>query len=136
MIRALAIAVLLAGCGGTAATPTPEPTAAGRDISGTFVLHAQDGLFNPNNACVGDGGYSDLRQGFGLTLRDGENNILSTARLGAGDGSSRNQCVFEFVFEDVPDADFYSVQSERGELTYSRADMEARGWTVALEIGN
>ena len=127
----LILAVLLTGCGGAAASPTPS----GHDISGTFALHAQRGNFAPN--CAGGGGYDDIRSGMGLTLRDGDGSILGTARLGSGHASEdRKLCLFDFEFSDVPDADFYAVEAgRRGEQAYSFDDMEAADWKLALEIG-
>lgn len=44
--------------------------------------------------------------------------------------------MFRFTPIAVPAAAFYSVEvSHRGAITYSRADMLASGWTVALTLG-
>ena len=128
----LILAFALAACN---AGPTPTPEPAGHDITGTFALHAQKGNFAPK--CAGGGGYDDITAGMGLTLRDGEGKILGTARLGSGHASEdRKLCLFDFEFSDVPEVDFYSVESgRRGEQTYSLADMEASDWTLGLEIG-
>lgn len=130
----VALALVLTACGGTAATP--EPTEAGQDITGTFALHAQSGQFS--GACEGTGGYSDIAAGMNITLEDGEGNVLGTSRFSNGQASEDRQlCEFTFGFEDVPNADFYVLNAgDRGEQTYSRADMEAMDWDVALEIGN
>lgn len=51
--------------------------------------------------------------------------------------------MFEFlgctvVFEvDVPKEDFYAIEvGRRGELSYSRAELEERNWGVSLTLGN
>jgi hypothetical protein len=37
---------------------------------------------------------------------------------------------------DAEDADFYSVEvSHRGEITYSRDELEAAGWSIDLTLG-
>jgi hypothetical protein len=129
LMRALLLAALLTGCAATAA-PTES-----HDIDGTFTLHAQEGNFASN--CTGDGGYSDIARGMGLTLKDGEGKILATTRLGSGEATDdRQECVFDFTFTDVPDAEFYVLESSRrGEQTYSIEDLEAADWTLSLEIG-
>jgi hypothetical protein len=36
----------------------------------------------------------------------------------------------------VSDAEFYSIEvSRRGELNFSKADLESKGWLVQLKIG-
>jgi hypothetical protein len=43
---------------------------------------------------------------------------------------------FDFVANDVPDADFYTVEvSHRGQISFSKADLEAKGWTAELTLG-
>ena len=50
---------------------------------------------------------------------------------------SRDACVWTFMVANLAEAEFYTVEAgRRGGPTYSRAEMEAMDWTVALEIGN
>lgn len=135
-MKRIVAAILVVGLTACGASALP-PEAAGQTIDGTFVLHAQRGNFAPNG-CTGDGGYADIASGMGLTLKDGEGTILATSRLERGETSDdRKECHFAFTFEDVPDADFYVVESSgRGEQTYSRAELKAADWTINLEIGN
>ncbi|WP_155855285.1 hypothetical protein [Actinotalea ferrariae] len=44
-------------------------------------------------------------------------------------------CTFPFTV-DVPDSDFYSIEvAHRGKVNFSRQDLEAEGWVVALSVG-
>ena len=46
-------------------------------------------------------------------------------------------CEFEFTVDGVRDADFYTVEvSHRGGLSFSKAEMEANGWTVEASLGS
>ena len=134
MIRAAAVALVLAACGGTAPTPSAPET---HTITGTFALAARDGA-GFSGACKGTGGYSDIAGGMPMTLRDEDGTVLAATRLATGQASEdRNQCVFEFTFEDVPVAEFYSIEGgDRGELTYSFDEMESMGWRVGFALGS
>lgn len=52
-------------------------------------------------------------------------------------GDYSYSCVFPFTLSDVGDAKFYrlSVGKDRGDVTYSRNDIEARKWQVELSLG-
>lgn len=81
------------------------------------------------------GGYSDLADGAAVSVSDGSGNLLATGRL-TGGTQKMSGVSWTFTLEDVPDADFYRVQvANRGELPYSRADLEAQGWTVSASLG-
>lgn len=135
-----------------AAAPTPMPVAARPGthlLTGTIelvgewpgsvaVLGRQAG-----DQCFGDGGYGDMFEGGAVTVRDATGQIIATGRLGMGTlaGPAVYQqdatCRLPFTVADVPDADFYSVEvTHRGELSYSRADMESQGWVLSLHLGN
>lgn len=123
------------------AAPTPAPTAA--PTVAFFVLTGTLSLKVPNMAqygagvkpCKGDGGYSDIREGATVTVRDEAGVTIGTGRLSEGALGS-NVCVFEFTPIRLPPAEFYSVEvSHRGAITYSQAEMVASGWVVALTLG-
>lgn len=45
-------------------------------------------------------------------------------------------CEIGFSIPELPEADFYTVEvSHRGGMSYSAADLEARGWQVSLSLG-
>jgi hypothetical protein len=43
---------------------------------------------------------------------------------------------FDFTASDVPDSDFYTVEvSHRGQISFSKADLERAGWVAQLSLG-
>ena len=104
------------------------------DATGVFVLLAStDG---PEDNCYGTGGYSDIRSGLAVTVRDSAGRTLATGRLSPGTRASLSRCIFEFEVWDIPQSDFYSFEvGRRGELTYSHREMETSGWDVSFELG-
>ena len=139
----VAMAAVVVGCGGPNATPVR------RTITGTFDLVTMSGVIIPGGApdggigCAGSGGYSDVQEGMGITVKDESGKILATGTLGKGalgPGFSETNpiCRFLFTITNVPDtATFYSVEAgRRGATTYSHEDMVANNWTVALQISD
>lgn len=122
------------------ATPTPAPTVAPtvalETIRGTMTLGldgAQVTFNQGGSTCVGKGGFDDIRPGAQVRVTDGSGQVLAVGQLD-GPGVVAEGCVFSFSVQ-VPPADFYTVEvSHRGGLTYSRAEMESRGWTVAFSL--
>jgi hypothetical protein len=91
-------------------------------------------------ACSGSGGYSDIRSGAQVTVSDGNGKLLATTALTDGKITASNSvngdCMFEFIIK-VPDADFYAVEvSHRGQLKYSKNDLEDRGWLLFASLGS
>lgn len=104
------------------------------DIGGSFTLTATGETFH--SPCSGTGGYSDIRSGTNVVLKDGDGKLLSTGSLGSGAGSG-NDCVFEYSLNDVPEVPFYTIEvGKRGDLSYSLADMKSMGWSVDLTLGS
>ncbi len=139
MIRALLVTALMAGCGGSATTTASEAP-EDRTITGRFTLNSATVDRNADlTRCEGTGGYEDIEQGASVTLRDGDGNVAGTSRLevaGADAFGNFPGCIYTFTFDDVADADFYAVEiGDRGEIVYSRADLEAADWRIVTELG-
>ena len=104
-------------------------------ITGTFTLAS--GVEGSSTDCHGTGGYDDIRANLAVIVRSGDGEIIATGSLGKGvfPPGAGHTCAFPMTIA-VPKSDFYSIEvGHRGELTYSFDDMVARGWTVALTIG-
>lgn len=130
-VRLLLLALLVAGC--ARAAPTPSPTPERLAIDGSLVLAISDTRTVGRFGCEGDGGYSDLRTGAQVTVRDAANVIIGTGTLSEGRPNATD-CLWFFRVE-VPAATFYTVAvGRRSAPTYSRADLEGRGWTIRLEL--
>lgn len=149
MKRFLALPALLlagVGCGQAAGSEAASSTTttAARTISGTMTLHGYDNLYGRNGGpCEGLGGYDDMRPGTQVVVKDGAGAVLATGRLGQGKAGSlgagptaiANWCEFSWSISNLPDSAFYEVEvSHRGGLTYSRAQLDSMGWTVAHEL--
>lgn len=129
--------ILLVACMPTAsATPKGSPTPGPDALSGTLVLADFDGWEETGaTGCTGTGGYSDISEGAAVTVKDQDGRIIATSSLGKSHATSTT-CEFQFVITPLPRADFYSIEvSHRGEVTYSKADLQAQDWTVALTLG-
>jgi len=90
-------------------------------------------------ACTGIGGYDDIHAGTSVVVRDDASKIVATGSLAAGKVVDRlslvGTCGFDFEV-DVPDSAFCQVEvSHRGNVTFSKGDLEGRSWTVALSLG-
>lgn len=143
MKRLALLMVVLAGCAAPAATPSPTPAA--RTIAGTFTLAQKDRVVRYSNAveCNGTGGYDDIKPGVGVTVKDDKGAIVGLGALASVPVPSADppyvnerRCVYSFSIDGVADAPFYSVEvGHRGAVTYSRADLAAVGWTLALTLG-
>lgn len=103
----------------------------GHTITGTMTLLSSD----LSDSCQGSGGYDDIRPGTAVTVRNGEGETIATGRLGEGTLHGVIGCTYPFEI-DVPDEDFYRVEvSHRGELEFSRDEMEQNDWTVDASLG-
>jgi hypothetical protein len=107
-------------------------------IAGTFELRA-----DPENltflqmpfGCITSGGYADIKVGTQITVTDQTGTIIGLGELEPIDLPDEDRCVFTFTI-DVPEATFYTVaMGRRGDLTYSKQDLEDAGWHVDLVIG-
>lgn len=142
MRRLLIVALLLAGCSSPGTTPSPSP--APIVLTGTFALTAPGSIDfarrNPatgdDGACQGNGGYSDIRAGVSVVVKDSTGTIIGTGPLlYASKASNETHCAFTFSFGIAP-TDFYVVSvGNRGGVTYSRAQLEGAGWNLDLTLG-
>jgi len=129
----LFVAVLMSAC---AAQSSGPPT---HTIEGHLELK-DDGLFGAGIAasggtCHGVGRYFNVTPGLPITIKDESGTIVGTASLNGGIGTA-NSCSFPFLAKDVGEAKFYTFESgDYGEVTFSRADIESKGWRVELAIG-
>lgn len=123
MKRLIVLALLVASCGGS------------QTITGSFVLTDPEVAWTPTT-CEGTGGYSDIRAGTDVVVKNGTGTIIGTAALVADpERSGTTRCTYTFAVP-VKDAEFYAVSvGRRGELTYSKAEMEAQAWTVGFTLG-
>lgn len=129
-----------------AAACNPQLLPPARAIGGVLILDQRDPVERGGGECRGTGGYADLRSGVEVTLRDAGGTVLDTTRLRARaaptDASGqvsppeRRRCTWEFSFRDLPDHPSYSLEiGERGEVSYTREELEAANWTVQVELG-
>lgn len=80
-----------------------------------------------------------MQQGAPVTVRDEAGTVIATGHLDAGqkvaitEGGDALFCEFEFVVEVPAGYPFYAFEvADRGELTYSAAELETMGWSVEL----
>jgi len=107
-------------------------------LTGSLILSdtTGGGILAVAGGCFGSGGYSDIREGAGVTLKHGDGKLLGTGSLGAGTGGS-SSCTFDYAIDNVPETAFYSLEiSHRGALNFSLADMNASGWIAGATLGN
>jgi len=127
-----------------AATPVVELPDAGPipgsdliRVVGSFELRGKDGddFASLLSGCSGRGGYSDIEPGAQIVIRDESGDIIATSRLERDPNSVVGGCTFIFIAE-VPDARFYTFSlGRRGDITYSKTEMEQMGWAPALVVG-
>lgn len=137
-IGALVAAVALTACGGSEPepTPTPEPTAtvqATYRVSGTFELISEWPDLREGATCSGRGGFSDLQAGFQVRLLGDGGEILDVARFGEGVLTNGN-CLWEFDLSVKEGHNFYTVETRRGEFTYTFSEITTRG-ALAYTLG-
>ncbi len=124
----------------------PMPGGPDHVLAGEFVVKdlgnldfdelnaALDGASTDCGAGLG-GGYSDLRAGTAVSIKDGEGRLLGKGVLKGG-RQSINGCSFAFSVE-VPDSPFYEVEvSQRGTVPFSRDELEQQDWRISLSVGD
>jgi hypothetical protein len=106
---------------------------------------------------LGSQGYSDIKEGAEVTIKDGTGAIISMGRLQTGRtegeaevdvrrsayGNSNDavsdpvtRCTFGFVAPDVPKVKFYKIEvGHRQGPAFSYKELENSGWAPALALG-
>ena len=123
---------------GIAATPS-----VGRTLRGSVPV--ETGVARTTGKpCTSPRGFEDIATGTEVVVRDQEGRAIGRGALRSGravgdrdprDVVGTRQCEFGFEIAQLPDADFYSVSiGRRGEVTYSREDLERMGWVLSLTL--
>lgn len=155
-----AVIAFVATRDGADTAPAASPTPKTQSLSGSMTLFSDTGGVvvngfpsNPDQAlgrqCWGSSGYDDIDAGADVTVTDESGTVIAVGALGPGevvsfragnfltDFEDAVRCEFEFMINDVPDAKFYGVEvSDRGELRYSRDELEANAWVIGLQLGD
>lgn len=120
------------------ASVTTTTAPATHDVRGTLDLTSYSSIESVDHDCTGTGGYSDLQGGANVVVRDDSGHIVGTGSLGEGSGTSESgECKFPWAVHGLTDADFYTVEiANRKGPTYSRDQLVAVGWTIAMKIGD
>ena len=96
--------------------------------------------------CRGTGGYADLRSGVPVRALDPDGTVLATGSLAAlpaptdAQGgipeAERRRCVWSFTLPALPRREEYAIAiGERGQLAYTREELEASGWHIDVSLG-
>jgi hypothetical protein len=106
-------------------------------LTGTVDLITSDGVVASASGCSGKDGYSDLAPGAPVTVKDESGKLIGTGSLDAGKAGQGVRCTWKFSIDNLPDAKFYQVEvSHRGELNFSKADLDKAGWKVFATVGD
>jgi len=124
------------------ATHRPSPSAISHPFTGTFSLAGSTVWSFGRNAadqleCWGSGGYSDIRVGMKVVVKDQAGAIIATAptEIDPTWKLADHDCRYAFALT-LPETSFYSVEvGHRGAQTYSNADLSSAGWHVDLTLG-
>lgn len=104
------------------------------DIRGNLFLPA-DGVVSSGDLCIGEGGFDDIGPGTQVRIKNQDGKIIATTELEFGSDTGAG-CVFPFVARGVPESRYYTIEaSHRGGLTFSKDEMKAANWEVALSLG-
>lgn len=112
----------------------------------TFPSEPDYGFVFPSGMfpCTGTGGYSDIQPGLDVVVRNGEGDIIGAGQLeddpavtDLAEPIDRSYtCFYKFEVRDLPDVPFYVLEvGDRGEQTYSKADLEDDDWTLFMTLG-
>lgn len=102
----------------------PPITVTGSVTLGMGAYIAEDRMGAP---CEGDGGYSDIRAGAQVTIRNAESKVIAVGQLEQG-YSAIGSCTANFTIKDVPGGeDFYGVTiASRNEMQYAKEQLAQR----------
>ncbi len=130
-----AAAVVVVGLGAFVAVRELRPDAVKTvPLAVTVKLYDYEGLAVSGNSCAGDGGYSDMKVGAQITVRDAAGKIVAVGALDRSQkGKNDSHCDLMGTVAAVPDEELLQVEvSHRGNVTYTRAD---RASGVVLTLG-
>jgi hypothetical protein len=88
------------------------------------------------SSCYTSGGYSDVNSGTNVTVKNGDGKLLGVTDLSSGVTVGSYMCKFSFELE-VSKSDFYSFDiGNRDEVSYSKEELEDKGWNLELTLGD
>jgi hypothetical protein len=93
-----------------------------------------------DTTCSGGGGFSDLKAGASIVIKDGNRNVVATGALPTGSlnqsgGSSGEVCTWRVPVPNVPDRPFYTVSvGTRGGPRYGRDSLASKRWTMNVSL--
>lgn len=108
-------------------------------VTGTFALtdSSSDYTNYPvGHYCSGENGYNDIAAGAEVQVLNQAGTILGTSALQGG-SDAFTSCNFTFSVPQIPSAAFYQIQvSHRGNVTFSKAELQSNHWTADLTLGS
>ena len=148
--RALVLgALVVAGVAVVAVVATMGVPGSAHTLTGYLNLAQQQGTGYSNYtiptgsdiSCDGLGGYSDVRAGAQLVVKDEAGKVIGSGTLDQGQLSidflgAGAICAFPFKVTGLPKVEQYQLgMGNRGSITYSFADLETAKWDVTLTLG-
>ena len=103
------------------------------DLSPSEFLDAYEDI-----GCVGSGEFSDFAPGRSIDVLDEGGAILASGALQVGSSAgleSLSGCRLPFTIVGVPPADTYIIDVGGATLSYTREQLDSRGWNIELEFG-
>jgi hypothetical protein len=92
------------------------------------------GFTSAGSVCTTDGGYTDIKTGAQVVIKDAAGKVLATTTLGVGTGTGSAACTFPFHADVPAGSDFYGVELGRRGVVQFTAGQLAEG--VHLTIGD
>jgi hypothetical protein len=120
----------------------PQP----QTLAGRLILDQASPVERGGGECRGTGGYADLRSGVPVRALDAAGAVLSTGSLAAQPAvtdaqggipdAERRRCVWSFTLPGLPPRDEYAISiGDRGEVGFTRPELEEKGWNVDVSLG-
>jgi hypothetical protein len=107
-------------------------------LTGSFTLIDSDVSRTPAG-CSGTGGYSDVKAGMQVVVKNEKSEILAVGELGDDDYTGEYgqvACKFPISIKDIPKASFYEIEvGRRGSLKYSFDELRNAKWSVKFSLG-
>ena len=140
----ITFALVVAACGGGddggKADESSDPVASLHTLRGSIAVGGQ--IYDTREPCRPDGGFSDMRRGAQVVIKNDMGTVVASSRLGTGvaepprlGASTTSFCVFPFEVTSVPTEKFYSVEiGNRSEIVYSFEDLQSAAWQIDLTL--